>query len=157
MRLSGLHWASSGIAAFTRGLNNTPKIAALGVTFFALHGPLHTPPFWLFLLCAAAVGLGSALGGLQVTRTLAEKVTKMDHQEGFAANLATALLVGLASPLLLPVSTTHVSSGAIIGISLRKGMRGRGAVAHCTRYVPGLADYADGSRGVHVLLAVFFR
>lgn len=122
-RLSGLHWASSGIAAFTRGLNDTPKIVALGVTFFALHSPLHAPPFWLFLLCAAAIGVGSVLGGLKVTRTLAEKVTRMDHQEGFAANLATALLVGLASPLSLPVSTTHVSSGAIIGIGLRKGIK----------------------------------
>jgi len=45
----------------------------------------------------------------------------MDHQEGCAANLATALLVGLASPLSLPVSTTHVSSGTIIGIGMRKG------------------------------------
>ncbi len=62
------------------------------------------------------------LGGLRVTRTLAERVTKMDHHEGLAANLATALLVGLASPLSLPVSTTDVSSGAIIGIGLRKGV-----------------------------------
>lgn len=100
-------------------------MVTLGATFFALHttlhGPLAAPPFWLFLLCAAAIGVGSVIGGLRVTRTLAEKVTKMDHQEGFAANLATALLVGLASPFSLPVSTTHGSLGAIIGIGLRKG------------------------------------
>jgi PiT family inorganic phosphate transporter len=119
--LRAMHWLSSGIAAFTRGLNDTPKIVTLGATFFALHGPLHAPPFWLFLLGALAMGIGSVLGGLRVTRTLAERVTKMDHQEGLAANLATALLVGLASPLSLPVSTTHVSSGAIIGIGMRKG------------------------------------
>jgi len=66
-RLSSLHWFSSGVAAFTRGLNDTPKIVALGATFFALHasshGPLSAPPYWLFLLSAAAIGVGSVLGG----------------------------------------------------------------------------------------------
>ncbi|HEV7126588.1 MAG TPA: inorganic phosphate transporter, partial [Ktedonobacterales bacterium] len=79
-------------------------------------------PYWLFVLVALGMGAGSAVGGLKVTRTLAEKVTKMDHTEGFAANLTTAVLVAFASNLGLPVSTTHVSSGAIIGIGLRSGL-----------------------------------
>jgi PiT family inorganic phosphate transporter len=100
-------------------------MVALGATFFALHPALHGSlaalPFWLFLLSAAAIGMGSVIGGLRVTCTPAEKATKTDHQEGFAANLATALLVGLASPVSLPVSTPHGSLGAIIGIGLHKG------------------------------------
>jgi PiT family inorganic phosphate transporter len=58
---------------------------------------------------------------LRVTETLAEKVTRMDHREGFAANLTTAALVVAASTRGLPVSTTHVSSGAIMGIGPREG------------------------------------
>jgi PiT family inorganic phosphate transporter len=122
--MTPLHWLSSGTASFARGLNDTPKIVALGVAFslIARHSAKFQAPYWLFALVALGMGAGSAVGGLRVTRTLAEKVTKMDHTEGLAANLATAALVTFASHLGLPVSTTHVSSGAIIGIGLRDGL-----------------------------------
>jgi phosphate/sulfate permease len=123
VNLDWAHWVSSGIASFTRGLNDAPKIVALGTAFFLIGGKLDKTPLWLFFVVALAMGLGSVLGGLKVTQTLAERVTKMDHHEGFAANLTTALLVGLSSPLSLPVSTTHVSSCAIIGIGAHKGLK----------------------------------
>ena len=56
------------------------------------------------------------MAGKKVTRVLAEQVTPMDHQEGFIANLVTAGLVGPGAALGLPMSTTHVSTGAIIGV-----------------------------------------
>lgn len=123
--MNGLHWISSGGASLARGLNDSPKIVALGVAFFLItqHSGAFQAPFWLFALVALGIGLGSYIGGLNVTETLAEKVTKMDHTEGFAANLTTAFLVAFAANLGLPVSTTHVSSGAIIGIGLREGVR----------------------------------
>ena len=69
-----------------------------------------------------AMGLGSYLGGLRVTEVLAEKVTSMDHAEGLSANLTTSSLVLVSATMGLPVSTTHVSSSAIIGIGLVKGV-----------------------------------
>ncbi|HEX6779622.1 MAG TPA: inorganic phosphate transporter [Ktedonobacterales bacterium] len=122
--LNGLHWLSSGTASFARGLNDTPKIVALGVAFYLItnRSATYQAPFWLFALVALGMVIGSFVGGGKVTRTLAEKVTKMDHIEGFSANLTTAVLVAGASNLGLPVSTTHVSSGAIIGIGVRKGI-----------------------------------
>jgi PiT family inorganic phosphate transporter len=68
------------------------------------------------------MGLGNFFGGLRVTEVLAEKVTRMDHAEGLSANLTTSSLVLLSGSLGLPVSTTHVSSSAIIGIGLLKGL-----------------------------------
>ncbi len=68
------------------------------------------------MLIAVAMGLGSYVGGRRVTKTLGEKVTRMDDREGFAANLATSTLVATAAFNGLPVSTTHVSGGAIMGI-----------------------------------------
>jgi inorganic phosphate transporter, PiT family len=75
-----------------------------------------------FGLVAVSMGIGSFLGGQKVTEALAEKVTRMDHKEGFTANLTTAVLVTAAANLGLPVSTTHVSASAIIGMGLRKGI-----------------------------------
>lgn len=122
--MNGLHWLSSGTASFARGLNDTPKIVALGVAFYLIsqRSTSFQAPLWLFALVALGMGVGSLVGGRAVTKTLAERVTRMDHTEGCAANLTTAALVATASNLGLPVSTTHVSSGAIIGIGLREGV-----------------------------------
>lgn len=116
--MDGLHWMTAGLTSFVRGLNDAPKVLALGSAAAAVVG-LSAPRF--YILIAAAMGLGSLAWGFRVTETLSQKVTPMSPEEGFSANLITSVLVGLASRLALPVSTTHVSSGAIIGIGWRKG------------------------------------
>jgi len=116
------HWISSGLTSLARGLNDAPKMAALvvGFSFVSDGSTPHLLPL-AFSVIALSMGLGSFLGGLKVTEFLAEKVTRMDHVEGFSANLTTAFLVTFAARWGLPVSTTHVSSSAIIGMGLRKG------------------------------------
>ncbi|MEK6527110.1 MAG: inorganic phosphate transporter, partial [Nitrospirota bacterium] len=115
--LDSIHWLSSGLASLARGTNDAPKIVAI-----VLLGGMTTA--WTsstaqaiaFTGVALAMGLGSYLGGLRVTEVLAEKVTRMDHMEGLSANLTTSSLVLVSATMGLPVSTTHVSSSAIIGI-----------------------------------------
>jgi len=63
---------------------------------------------------------GSYFGGLRVTRTLGERVVHMEQTTGLAAAMVAALLVLAASLYTLPVSTTHVSTGAIVGAGLRQ-------------------------------------
>jgi PiT family inorganic phosphate transporter len=121
--LDTIHWLSSGLASFARGTNDAPKIVAmllLGST--TATWPSTWFQFAAFGGVAFAMGLGSYLGGLKVTELLAEKVTRMDHAEGLTANLTTSTLVLCSGWLGLPVSTTHVSSSAIIGIGLLKGV-----------------------------------
>ena len=69
------------------------------------------------------MGVGGLVGGRRVTRTLAERVTDIDPLEGLAASAVAAGLVLAASIVALPVSTTHVASGAIVGVGLRSGAR----------------------------------
>lgn len=120
--LDSIHWLSSGLTSLARGTNDAPKIAAM-----LLLGSLHAawPSASIQLLSFAgvtiAMGVGSYFGGQRVTEVLAERVTRMNHAEGLSANLTTSSLVLLSGFLGLPVSTTHLSSSAIIGIGLLKG------------------------------------
>lgn len=114
-----VHIVSAVLIAVARALNDAPKIVALGVLVMNNH---HAS-LPIFGIVAVAMGLGSWLASYQVTQTLAEKVTHFDHRSGLAANLTISLLVSVCANLGLPVSTTHVSGGAIIGAGISKGVR----------------------------------
>jgi PiT family inorganic phosphate transporter len=102
--------------SFSRGLNDTPKIAALLIGAGA-----GLSPEWAVSGVAFAMAAGGILGAQQVSRTLSKKITPMDPVQGASANLITSLLVSGASRLGIPVSTTHVARGSLFGIgALRK-------------------------------------
>lgn len=105
---------------FRARLNDTPKMVALVLPVAALSGG-SSGSLWAYVLIAAGILAGSLAGGRRVTTALAEGITAMSHRDGFAANLVTALLVAPGAALGLPMSTTQVSSGAIIGVGLQKG------------------------------------
>ncbi|HWK10783.1 MAG TPA: inorganic phosphate transporter [Vicinamibacterales bacterium] len=116
----GAHWLTSAALSFARGLNDTSKIVALAVGAAVVVG-VNAPS--MYVVGAIVMGAGSLLYGQRVTRTLAEHVTDIDPLEGLAASAVAAGLVLAASAVALPVSTTHVASGAIIGVGLRSGTR----------------------------------
>lgn len=121
--LDSIHWLSSGLASFARGTNDAPKIVAILLLGEALSVWTPATKALAFVGVAVAMGIGSFWGGLRVTEVLAEKVTPMDHAEGLTANMTTSSIVLTAATIGLPVSTTHVSSSAIIGIGMLKGLR----------------------------------
>ncbi len=110
--LDALHFLSAGAASFARGLNDTPKIVApmLVVPGLEVH--------WAFLIVAAMITLGGIFDIRNVAETLGKKVTGMDPGQGFAACLVTSALVTTASWHAMPVSTTHVSVGSLLGMGI---------------------------------------
>jgi PiT family inorganic phosphate transporter len=113
--MDAAHFLSSGIVSFARGLNDTPKIAALLLVVPALNIGSD------LVLVAIAIAIGGVLGARRVAETMSHKITSMNHGQGFSANLATGILVIVASIYGLPVSTTHVSVGALFGIGVTTG------------------------------------
>lgn len=109
--IDGLHYFSAGLVSFARGLNDTPKIVAL----VAMSAPLvsGSPAF---LAVGLAIAIGGLLGARRVAETMSTKITALGAGQGLTANLITSGLVLAASPLGLPLSTTHVSCGALFGI-----------------------------------------
>ncbi len=110
-----IHIASAATICFARALNDTPKLAAL----------LVAAQFANQKLPIALVALFMAIGGLvfakKVAHTMSQKVTRLDDTQGLTANLITTVLVIVASKFGLPVSTTHVSVGAIAGVGASAG------------------------------------
>ena len=105
-----LHVLSAVTICFARGVNDTPKLTAL---ILAAHILQPTTSI-------AVIGLAMAAGGVlfakRVARTMSQRITKMNHTQGLTANLITASLVLVASKFGMPVSTTHVSVGSIVGV-----------------------------------------
>lgn len=108
--LDRLHYLSAGIVSYARGLNDTSKIAALLLLAPALGR------FGGTALVGIAIAIGGVVSARRVAETMSQKITAMNHGQGFTANFITGLIVIGASRLGLPVSTTHVSCGSLFGI-----------------------------------------
>ncbi len=104
-----IHLLSASAICFARGVNDTPKLAALliGSQFLGGNGSA--------LAVTAAMAVGGWLMSRRVAETMSLRINHLDTGQGISANLITAGLVLFASRLGLPVSTTHVSVGSIIG------------------------------------------
>ncbi len=109
-----LHWASAGLISFSRGLNDAPKIAALALAA----GAVSTASS--YMLVASAMALGGLVGAQRVARTMSHRVTRIEPATGMTANLVAGALAAVASPLGLPVSTTHVTMGGIFGVGAHR-------------------------------------
>ncbi len=113
--LRATHWSTAGLVGFARGWNDTPKIAALAVVALPAAGGSALP----FVAIAVAMAVGGLVAGRRVLATLAQRVaTPPPLGESLAASAASAVLVGLASFRGLPLSTTHVTTGALVGAGL---------------------------------------
>ena len=110
--MDGAHFLSAGVVSFARGLNDTPKIVAMLLVLQMLNVR------WGFLAVAVTMALGGLLNARRIAETMSHKITDMNHGQGFAANVATGILVISASIFGLPVSTTHVSVGALFGMGV---------------------------------------
>ncbi len=113
--MNGALFLSAGVVSFARGLNDTPKIAALLVVLSWLD--LH----WGLTLVAVAMALGGILFSRRIAETMSHRITAMNQGQGLAASMTTGILVITASLFGLPVSTTHVSVGALFGIGATTG------------------------------------
>ena len=113
--LTAAHFVSAAVLSFARGLNDTPKIVALMVVVQALDIRLG------MLAVALAMAAGGLLNARKVAHTMSRKIASMSDGQAFTANLITGALVIAASRFGLPVSTTHVSVGAISGVGVVNG------------------------------------
>ena len=138
----GFRWGqigSASLVSLAHGTNDAQK--TMGVIFLALiaYGavsPEDDVPFWVKLTCAVAIALGTYLGGWRIIRTLGKGLVELSAPQGMAAETSSAAIILTSSHLGLPLSTTHVATGSILGTGVgrkgaevRWGLAGRMAIA----------------------------
>src|SRR3954447_16913140 len=114
---------SGSMFSLSHGTNDAQKtmgVIALALVAAGKLEPGADPPTWVIVSAATAIALGTYIGGWRVIRTMGTRIIKMDPAQGFASQAAGAAVILSASHAGFPLSTTHVTSGAIMGAGAAK-------------------------------------
>jgi len=123
---SGFRWGQIGTAtlvSLAHGTNDAQK--TMGVITLALLATGHWAkfdgiPFWVKLVCALAIALGTYLGGWRIIRTLGKGLVEIESPQGVAAESSSAAVILASSHFGFALSTTHVATGSILGTGIGK-------------------------------------
>ena len=125
-RFRRLQVVSAGYMAFSHGSNDAQK--TMGIITLALFAagaiPTIDVPFWVIVVSATAISLGTAVGGWRIMATMGHRVVELEPVHGFAAETTAATVILGAAQFGAPVSTTHVISSAIMGVGSARGPKG---------------------------------
>lgn len=118
---------SAALLSFNHGSNDAQKSMGI-ITMALIAGGMQaatdlTPHLWVKATCALAMAAGTSAGGWRIIRTMGDKVFKLEPIYGFAAEISSAIVIWVATAFPgfhLPVSTTHVVSGSIMGVGCAK-------------------------------------
>lgn len=124
-RFRSMQLVSAALMSFSHGSNDAQKAMGIITLTLVASGHLQTleVPLWVKLACATAMALGTAAGGWKIIATVGSKIFKLESINGFAADLNSAITIFTATLLHLPVSTTHVVSGSIMGVGTAMRVR----------------------------------
>jgi inorganic phosphate transporter, PiT family len=117
-----LQMLSAGFMAISHGSNDAQKTMGIITMSLVAYGAIDQEsgrfvvPTWVILACALAMGLGTMAGGVRIIKTMGTKIIDLKPIHGFAAETGAAITILTASHLGLPVSTTHVITGSIMGV-----------------------------------------
>ena len=115
----GLQFVSASLYSLGHGGNDAQKTMGIIAVLLFTHGQTGETfyvPFWVVILCQAAMGLGTLFGGWRIVHTMGSKITRLNPMQGFCAETGGAITLFAATWLGVPVSTTHTITGAIIGV-----------------------------------------
>ena len=119
-----LQLLSSALLSLTHGGNDAQK--TMGIIAIVLYsssylGDHFYVPFWVVISCHAVIALGTLSGGWRIMHVMGKKITNLNSRRGCCAETGAAIVIFAATDLGVPVSTTHIVTGAIAGVGLSQG------------------------------------
>jgi PiT family inorganic phosphate transporter len=114
-----LQFVSASFYSLGHGGNDAQKTMGIIAVLLFSQGQLGSEfyvPFWVVIICQAAMGLGTLVGGWRIVHTMGSKITRLTPMQGFCAETGGAITLFAATWLGVPVSTTHTITGSIIGV-----------------------------------------
>ncbi len=110
---------SAAFMAFNHGLNDGQKFMGVFALTMLAGGATQVfeIPFWVIVLCALTMGIGTSFGGWRIIATVGMKMARITSWQGFAAQTSAAFTIFGASAFGIPLSTTHTITTAIVGAS----------------------------------------
>ena len=117
-----LQLVSAALYSLGHGGNDAQKTMGIITGLLVASGLLakFEVPYWVILVSNGAIALGTLFGGWRIVKTMGAKITKLQPTGGFCAETAGALTLVGATLAGIPVSTTHTSTGAIMGVGATK-------------------------------------
>jgi len=118
-----LQLISASLYSLGHGANdaqNAMGVIAIALFSFGYLGDSFYVPIWVIIACATSISLGTGIGGWKVIRTMGLRITKLRPVDGFNASTSGGITLFFCTFLGIPVSTTHVMSGSIIGVGAVK-------------------------------------
>ncbi len=124
--LRSLQVLTSAFLSYSHGANDAQKtMAAITLALVAAGEiPKFQVPLWVVVLSAAAIGFGTYAGGWRIIRTLGWSILKLEPATGLSAQLMGATVIQAATLVGLPVSTTHVITGSVMGVGATRRLSG---------------------------------
>jgi PiT family inorganic phosphate transporter len=119
-----LQLVSSTYFSLTHGANDGQKTMGVIALILLTQGVItqFQIPYYVILMAAVAMSLGTFVGGWRIVKTMAFKITQLRPYQGFAAETGAATIIGILAWLGIPASTTHAISGAIMGVGAVRRM-----------------------------------
>jgi PiT family inorganic phosphate transporter len=116
---------STFLFSVTDATNDAQKVMGIITMLLLYYGFIleFTVPFWVIILSYMTLTLGVAFGGWRVVKTMAKKITRLKPYQGFSGDLASSIILGSAAVWGMPVSSTHVDNGTLIGAGLTRGIK----------------------------------
>ena len=111
--------------SFLHGAQDGQKFMSIALLGIALAFDMQTSgqtefPFWLMILCSLAISLGTLVGGKRIIKSVAMNMVKLEKYQGVASDTATVITLFIASMTGMPVSTSHCSTAALMGVGASK-------------------------------------
>ena len=111
--------------AITDASNDAQKVMGIMTMLLFYYGHIteFTVPRWIIIFSYIAVASGVVFGGWRIVKTMATKITRIRPYQGFSSDISSSIILGLAAYLGIPMSSTHISNGTLMGVGLTRGKK----------------------------------